>query len=232
MWDNKTTKPQPKDYTNCGKTNEINNIGQPMLIPHYKKFFNANGIKRSSTNFENPGLNEIKDLDHAVDVELKTIYNNTIYIQEKIRTWDKLRYNDFTIGLYKHFESCPINATDNLGEFFHLHAQYYTVAYLNQWKDAIAKIYILNVPKLIQYIQKNHLLILDNAYIDTKLRTISQNVDINNRRQIITNWECEDEIYNNIVVGKDMNCNRKYSSTLFITNIKWEDLGDVVEYGI
>lgn len=116
---------------------------QVLLDRVYNKLFPIKEIKRFATMNPQPNSPErILDRELGIDVLIETTDGIPITIQEKVRRESHLNFNDFTLEYMSNVQ------TKTKGEYFHLHADFYSYAWVNYNQTEILRHYIFNIPSL------------------------------------------------------------------------------------
>jgi len=114
---------------------------QILLDRVYNKLFPIKEIKRFATTNPQPNSPEgILDRELGIDILIETMDGIPITIQEKVRRESHLNFRDFTLEYMSNIQ------TKIKGEFFHLHADFYSYAWINYNQSEILRHYIFNIP--------------------------------------------------------------------------------------
>lgn len=104
----------------------------------YYKVFNAVSVKRTQ---DTP-----LDMEFAIDVIVGLGNGSQLTGQEKALSYDKVKYNTFTMEFYQN------RSTKEKGEFFKIASQFYLSGYINHSQNGFAYWSILDMPRLMLWI--------------------------------------------------------------------------------
>jgi len=117
----------------------------------YNKYFGDNNIKQiTRLDSIDEQTDTIKILDRKLGVDTAIRFNNGqfITIQEKIRRYEYIEYQDFTLEYYS-------NILEKIkGEYFYLGAHLYFYGYSNQNQNGIYCYRLINILNLKLYLNK------------------------------------------------------------------------------
>lgn len=112
-----------------------------LLDRVYKTLFPIKEIRRFASMALQPNDTKyLLDRELHIDVLLITTDEIPITIQEKVRRENYLNFNDFTLEYHSNIE------TKVKGEYFNLHADYYSYAWVNNQRTKILRHYVFNIP--------------------------------------------------------------------------------------
>lgn len=113
----------------------------PLMDILYTKHLDAKKIHRYSAKDK-----FVLDQEYHIDCIVKTHKGNAITLQEKGLRHKFIKYNTFTMEYYQN------RFNKEGGEYFNLCSQMYFHGYLNEYESAFEKWCILDVCKLMQWI--------------------------------------------------------------------------------